>query len=129
MGSLKDFIGMDLQLAIQRTRRVMNFCIACCKRDGLFPHFSFLRHARVASNQILGVLLAPIDWLMIPNNRSRTLCLDLILLQKFEISSCGHPMHVGDAGESTLHKPVQEVGLSGALYKSLVQTRSRHQQT
>jgi hypothetical protein len=86
VGLLKDVFGVDLQLAIQRTRQVMNFCIARSKRDAFFPlaiDFSILQQGWVAANQTLGVLLTPINRLVNPNDITCPSCLDLILSQKF----------------------------------------------
>ncbi len=61
MGELRDFLGVDLQLAVQKMRQIMNFCAACSKRDAFFPcviYFNFLNQAWVAMCQMREYLAA-----------------------------------------------------------------------
>jgi hypothetical protein len=62
------------------------------------PHsmnFSYLQRVWEAANLMMQDLTNPaVDCAVDPNNRSCPICLDLVLLQKFKIPGCGHPMHM-----------------------------------
>jgi hypothetical protein len=62
------------------------------------PHtmdFSYLLHVWEAANLTLQNLMGPaVDHAVDPNNRFCPVCLDPVLLKKFGIPACGHPMHM-----------------------------------
>jgi hypothetical protein len=62
------------------------------------PHsidFSYLQHAWDAANVTLQDLMgSALDCAVNQNNRCCPICLDLVLLLKFGITACGHPIHM-----------------------------------
>ncbi len=95
--ALRDVFGVDLDLAVQRTWGVLNFCITRSNRDAyLHPviNFGIVNQVWVATSQTLEVILTPVVWLVNPNNRTCPWCLKHILSWIFGIPMCGHPMHI-----------------------------------
>jgi hypothetical protein len=62
------------------------------------PHlmnFSYLQRTWDAANLTLQDLMSPaVDCAVDLNNRNYPICLNLVLLHKFGIPACGHPMHM-----------------------------------
>jgi hypothetical protein len=96
-GTLRNIFGVDLQLAVPRTRQLMNFCIAHSERDMVFTPTidigSFFQ-AWVVASQMLGVLIVPVDQTVDSNDRTCPWCLEPILSWIFGIPLCGHPMNM-----------------------------------
>ncbi len=92
-----DIFHLDLPTVVLKTKHVLEFCMNFENGVSL-PHrmnIGYLQRAWDAANQTLQVLLMPaVDRSVNPDDRDCTICLDLILLWKFGISACGHPMHM-----------------------------------
>jgi hypothetical protein len=62
------------------------------------PHsmnFSYLQHVWDAANIMLQDLMSPaVDCAVNLNDRSCPICLNLVLILKFGIPACGHPIHM-----------------------------------
>jgi hypothetical protein len=86
---------VNLPTAIQKTRRVLEFCMRFGNGVSL-PHstnFSYLQHTWDAANLTLQDLMSPaVDPAVDLNDRSCPICLNPVLSQKFGIPACGHPM-------------------------------------
>ncbi len=95
--ALNEVFHVGLPTAIQKTRPVLEFCMSF-GNGASSPHlmnFSYLQHAWDAANLMLHDLMSPaVDPAVDPNDRNCLICLDSVLLQKFEIPACGHPMHM-----------------------------------
>jgi hypothetical protein len=94
---LMNVFHADLPTAVGKAKHILEFCMSF--GDGVsLPHtinFSYLQHPWDAVNQTLQDLLSPgVDWSVNPSNRNCPICLDPILLRKFGIPACGHPMHI-----------------------------------
>jgi hypothetical protein len=96
VGLLRDVFGMDIQLTIQRTRQVLNFCAICSNREMIIPpaiDYGVLNQVWIVTNQTLGLLVMPLDWLVNPNNQMYPFCPKPILSWAFGVPACGHLMH------------------------------------
>jgi hypothetical protein len=97
VGALNEVFHVDLQTAIQKTKNVMEFCMRFGNGVSL-PHsmdFSYLQHAWDAAIVTLQDLMGPaVDCAVNQNDRHCPVCLDLVLLWKFGIPVCGHPIHM-----------------------------------
>jgi hypothetical protein len=61
------------------------------------PHsmdFRYLQHTWDATNVTLQDLMTVVDHAVNQNNRHCPICFDLVLLLKFGIPACGHPIHM-----------------------------------
>jgi hypothetical protein len=96
VGALNEVFHVDLQTAVQKTKNVLEFCMRFGNGVSL-PHsiyFSYLQHEWDAANVTLQDLMGPVvDRAVNQNDRCCPVCLDLVLLQKFGIQACGHPIH------------------------------------
>ncbi len=92
---LSEVFHVNLPIA-QKTKLVLEFCISFGNRMSL-PHtmdFCYLQCAWDAANLTLQDLMSSaIDRATNPNDRNCPICLDPILLRKFRIPACGHPIH------------------------------------
>jgi hypothetical protein len=97
VGALNEVFHVNLQTAVQKTKNVLEFCVRF--GNGLtWAHsmdFSYLQHAWDAANVTLQDLMGPeVDCAVNKNDRRCPVCLDLVLLRKFGILACGHPIHM-----------------------------------
>jgi hypothetical protein len=97
VGALNEVFNVDHPAAIQKTKSVLEFCTRFGNGMSL-PHtmdFSYLLRTWEAANLMLRDLIGPaVDHAVDPNNRRCPVCLDPVLLKKFGILACGHPMHM-----------------------------------
>jgi hypothetical protein len=97
IAALHEIFRVDLPTAIQKMKNILEFCMRFGNGMSL-PHsmnFSYLQTAWDAANLTLQDLMGPaVDQAVDLNNRSCPISLDLVLLQKFGIPACGHPMHM-----------------------------------
>jgi hypothetical protein len=95
--ALNEVFHVNLPTAVQKMRRVLEFYMSFGNGMSL-PHliiFSCLQRAWDAANLTLQDLMSPVvDCAVDPNDRNCPICLDLVLLQRFMIPACGHPMHM-----------------------------------
>ncbi len=89
----------DDKLQWQHHRQRTHWCAELGFGNGMIlPHsmdFSYLQHAWDAANITLQDLMGPVaDRAVNKNDRCCPICLDLVLLLKFGIPSCGHPIHM-----------------------------------
>ncbi len=88
---------VNLPTATQKTQSVLEFCIRFGNGMSL-PHsmnFSYLQHAWDTANLTFQDLMSlVVNCAVDPNNRSCPICLNPVLLRKFGIPDCGHPMHM-----------------------------------
>jgi hypothetical protein len=95
IGALNEVFLVNLPTAVQKTKNVLEFCMRFGNGVSL-PHsmnFSYLQHAWDTANVTLQDLMSPVvDCAVNPNNRSCPICLNPVLLLKFGIPTCGHPM-------------------------------------
>jgi hypothetical protein len=97
VAALNEVFRVDLPTAVQKTRHVLEFCMNVGNGMSLYHlmNFSYLQCAWDAANLMLQDLMSPaVDCAVDPNDKSCPICLDLVLLQKFGIPACGHPMHM-----------------------------------
>jgi hypothetical protein len=97
VGVLNEVFHLNIQTAVQKMKDVSEFCMRF--RNGVsLPcsmDFSYLQHAWDAANIMLQDLMGPaVDHAVNQNDRCCPLCLNLVLLQKFGIPACGHPIHM-----------------------------------
>jgi hypothetical protein len=96
-GALNEVYHVDLQTAVQKTNNVLEFCMRVGNGVSL-PHsidISYLQHAWDATNMTLQDLMGPaLNCAVNQNDRHCPICLDMILLLKFGIPACGHPIHM-----------------------------------
>jgi hypothetical protein len=97
VGALNDVFHVNLQTAVQMTKNVLEFCMRFGNGVSL-PHsmdFSYLQHAWDAPNVMFQNLMGPmVDCAVNQNDRHCPVCLNLVLLWKFRIPACGHPIHM-----------------------------------
>ncbi len=97
IAALNESFFVDLPTAVQKTTNVLEFCMRLGNGVSL-PHsmdFSYLQHAWDAANVTLQDLMGSVvDRAVNQNDRCCPVCLDLVLLQKFGIPACGHPIHM-----------------------------------
>jgi hypothetical protein len=97
LGALNEVLHANLQTAIQNTKNVLEFCVRFGTGVSL-PHsidFSYLQHAWDAANVTLQDLIGPaVDRAVNQNDRRCPIYLNLILLLKFRIPACRHPIHM-----------------------------------
>ncbi len=97
VAALNEVFPVNLPTAIRKTKSALEFCMRF-GNDMILPHsinFSYLQHAWDAVNLMLHDLMSPaVDCAVNPNNRSCPICLDPVLLLKFGIPACGHPIHM-----------------------------------
>ncbi len=94
---LNEVFHVGLPTAVQKMRRILEFCVSFGNGVSL-PHsmnFSYLQRAWDAANLMLHDLMSPaVDLAVDPNDRNCLICLNPVLLQKFGIPACGYPMHM-----------------------------------
>ncbi len=97
VAALNEVFHVDLPTAVQKMKSVLGFCMRFENGTSL-PHsmnLSYLQGAWDAANLTLQDLMSPaVDCAVNPNNRSCPICLNLVLLLKFGIPACGHPIHM-----------------------------------
>ncbi len=97
IGTLNEAFRANLPTAVQKTKNVLEFCMRYGNGVSL-PHsmnFIYLQHAWDAANIMLQNLMGPlVDCSVNQNDRHCPVCHDLVLLQKFGIPACGHPIHM-----------------------------------
>jgi hypothetical protein len=102
IGPLNEAFRADLPTAVQKSKIVLEFCMRFGNGVSL-PHsmdFIYFQHAWDAANVTLQDLMGPaVDCAVNQNNRHCLVCLDLVLLRKFRISACGHPIHMSCSGD------------------------------
>ncbi len=95
VGPLNKAFRVNLPTAVQKTNNVLEFCMRFGNGVSL-PYsmdFSYLQHAWDATNVMLQDLIGPaIDRGLNQNKRRCPVCLNLVLLRKFGIPACGHPI-------------------------------------
>ena len=95
-GALNEDYHVDLQTAVQKTKNVLEFFMRFGNGMSL-PHlmdFGYLQHACDAANVTLQHPIAMVDCAVNQNDRRCPICFNLILLLKFGIPACGHPIHM-----------------------------------
>jgi hypothetical protein len=95
VGALNEVFHVNLPTAVQKTENVLEFCMRSGNCMSL-PHsmdFSYLQHAWDAVNVTFQDLMGPVVD-RAQNNRRCPICLNLVLLFKFRIPACGHPIHM-----------------------------------
>jgi hypothetical protein len=97
VAALNEIFHVDLPEAVQKMKHVLEFCMSLENSVSL-PHsmsFSYLQHAWVDANLMLQDLLSTVvDHAVNSTDRNCPICLNPVLLQKFGIPACGHPMHM-----------------------------------
>ncbi len=97
IAALSEVFHVNLPKAIQKMRSVLDFCMRF--RNGVsLPNliiFSYLHCVWDAANLTLQDLMSPVvDRAVDPTDMSCPICINLVLLRKFGIPGCGHPMHM-----------------------------------
>jgi hypothetical protein len=97
VAALNEAFCVDLPAAVQKTKNVLEFCMRFGNGMSL-PHsmdFSYLHHALNATNVTLQNLMgSAVDHAVNQNDRCCPVCINLVLLQKFRLPACGHPIHM-----------------------------------
>ncbi len=95
--ALNEIFRVNLPTALQKTRNALDFCMSFENGVSL-PHlmnFGYIQRTWDAANLTLQDLMSPVvDHAVDPNDMTCPICLNLILLQKFGILACGHPIHM-----------------------------------
>jgi hypothetical protein len=96
IGALNEDYHVNLHTAVQETKNVLEFCMRFGNGVSLLysMDFDYLQHVRNTANVRLQDLMGPmVDRAVNQNNRHCPICLDLVLLLKFGIPACRHPIH------------------------------------
>jgi hypothetical protein len=97
VGALNEVFSVDLPAAVQKTKSLLEFCMRFGNGVSL-PHtmdFSYFLCVWEAANLMLQDLMGPaVDHAADLNDRCCPVCLNPVLLKKFGIPACGHPMHM-----------------------------------
>jgi hypothetical protein len=94
---LNEVFLVNLLTAIQKTKNMLEFCMRFGNGMSLthLMNFSYLQCTWDAANLMLQDLMGPaVDCAVDSNDRSYPICLNLVLLWKFGIPACGHPVHM-----------------------------------